>query len=76
MHSITYFCSPHLSSFCPDDGTCIGTETLVIKVFSTSEEFLKLQPKRWLLKFFSTSEEFLKQEMDQIMSLYMLTDGF
>ena len=35
------FCSPHLSSFCPDDGTCIGTETLVIKVFSTSEEFLK-----------------------------------
>ena len=41
MHSITYFCSPHLSSFCPDDGTCIGTETLVFKVFSTSEEFLK-----------------------------------
>ena len=41
MHSITYFCSPHLSSFCPDDGTCIGTETLVIKVFSTSEDFLK-----------------------------------
>ena len=41
MHSITYFCSPHLSSFCPDDGTCIGTEMLVIKVFSTSEEFLK-----------------------------------
>ena len=33
MHSITYFCSPHLSSFCPDDGTCIGTETLVIKFF-------------------------------------------
>ena len=28
----------YLPSFCPNDSTCIGTETLAIKFYSTSEE--------------------------------------